>query len=143
MLTWVYDEIGCPGAILDEFCLRNLSGETVGWVFGLSMFSLKGEHIGWFEDGLFFDVANKVIGFLPGAKTLMELPALASEPVMPVLPKRPCVPTLRGRSARPRGHGWSAQCLCNYLTFGELPATGTPFLPRRCGAAPASADLAH
>lgn len=107
------------------------------------MFSLKGEHIGWFEDGLFFDVANKVIGFLPGAKTLMELPALASEPVMPVLPKRPCVPTLRGRSARPRGHGWSAQCLCNYLTFGELPATGTPFLPRRCGAAPASADLAH
>ena len=141
MVTWIYDEIGCPGAILDEFCLRNLSGHTVGWVFGLSVFSLKGDHIGWFEEGVFFDVANKVIGFVPGAKAPLELPPLAPEPALPALLKRPCVPTLRGRSARARGHGWSAHCLCNYLSSGALSTPVGPYLPRRCTAASATAEL--
>lgn len=141
VVTFVYDELGCPGAILDEFCLRNLAGHTVGWVFGLSVFSLKGEHIGWFEDGIIFDVANKAIGFVPGAKTALDLPALADEPPMPVFSKRPCVPTLRGRTARPRGYGWSAQSLCSYLAFGERPVAMTAYLPRRCGVGPGTVDL--
>lgn len=129
--------------MLDEFCLRNLAGHTVGWVFGLSVFSLKGEHIGWFEDGVLFDVANKAIGFVPGAKAGLDLPSLASEPPMPVLSKRPCVPTLRGRTARPRGHGWSVQSLGSYLAFGERPAAMPVYVPRRCGAAQGTADLAR
>jgi hypothetical protein len=132
LLTWVYDEIGCPGAILDEFCLRNLSGHTVGWVFGLSVFSLKGDHIGWFEDGTLFDIENKVIGFVSGATgTALELPALAPDPVIPALSKRPCAPTLRGRTARPRGKGWSRHCLSNYLAFGTAAPACRPFVPRR------------
>ncbi len=87
MVTWVVDEIGCAGAILDEFCIRNLAGNTVGWVFGLSVFSLKGEHIGWYEDGVFYDIENNVLGFIPGAKGLaLECPALAAEPAMPSSP---------------------------------------------------------
>lgn len=145
LVTWVYDEIGCPGAILDEFCIRNLAGHTVGWVFGLSVFSLKGEHIGWFEDGVFFDIHNHVIGFVPGAKGLApEMPPLAAEPAAPVFSKRPCAPTLRGRTARPRGQGWSAHCLASYLAFGDLPTGRGPFLRCRSGAAhAASGDLAH
>ncbi len=131
MVTWVYDEIGCAGAILDEFCIRNLSGNTVGWVFGLSVFSLKGEHIGWFEDGVFFDIENNVLGFLPGATGLpLEAPALASEPPVPVLGKRPCVPGLRGRTARPAGRGWSTFCLATYLAFPGVPVARAPFILR-------------
>jgi hypothetical protein len=144
LLTWVYDEIGCPGAILDEFCLRSLSGQTVGWVFGLSVFSLKGEHIGWFEDGVFYDVANKAIGFIPGARAALELPALAPEPPLPQFSKRPCVPTLRGRSARPRGHGWSTHCLSDYLAFGSVAVERAVYVPRRCpGSAATGSEAAH
>jgi hypothetical protein len=143
--TWVYDEIGCPGAILDEFCLRNLSGKTVGWVFGLSVFSLKGEHLGWFEDGLFFDRDNKVLGFLPGATAAaLELPALAPEPPTPSFAKRPCVPTLRGRAARPRGQGWSVHCLAHYLAMGDMTSARSPYLPLRAGQTlPAAPESAH
>jgi hypothetical protein len=141
LVTWVYDEIGCAGAILDEFCLRNLSGDTVGWVFGLSVFSLKGEHIGWFEDGALFDVDNKVLGFVPGAVAALELPALAPEPPMPVLSKRPYVPTLRGRTARARGTGWSAHSLASYLAHGPTPVARAAFMPRiPGGAAPCAGE---
>jgi hypothetical protein len=142
LLSLVYDEIGCPGALLDEFCIRNLSGHTVGWVFGLSVFSLKGEHIGWFEEGAFYDIDNKVLGFLPGAAGLaLELPPLAPEPLIPVLGKRPCVPTLRGRSARPRGTGWSRHCLADYFAFADMPGARAPFLPRIAGhSAPPACD---
>ncbi len=144
LVTWVYDEIGCAGAILDDFCIRNLAGNTVGWVFGLSVFSLKGEHIGWFEDGIFFDVDNQVLGFVPGSSVQgLELPALAPEPVQPAFAKRPYVPTLRGRSARPQGTGWSAYCLANYFAYSALPAGRTGFIPRMDGCKASTGGLAH
>lgn len=131
MLTWIYDEIGCPGAILDDFCIRTAAGHTVAWVFGLSMFSLSGEHIGWYEEGVIFDLHNDVLGFIPGAPGLrLEAPALACEPPMPAFSKRPHVPTLRGRGARPKGKGWSAFCLAAYLGQAGHPAASLSFLPR-------------
>ncbi len=137
LVTWVYDEFGCAGAILDEYCIRNLAGDTVGWVFGLSVFSLKGEHIGWFEDGVFFDVENKVLGFIAGTKGMaFDCPALAAEPALPAFSKRPYVPMLRGRRARGAGRGWSTFCLATYLSFYSLPSARTAFVPRTM--APAS-----
>lgn len=131
LLTWVYDEIGCAGALLDDFCIRNLSGETVGWVFGLSLFSLKGDHIGWFEEGVFYDVQNKVIGFIPGAAGLRhEPPALAPEPPLPAFKKRPYVPSLRGRTSRPPVNGWSPSCLATYLAFPAVAPARAQFMPR-------------
>jgi hypothetical protein len=129
LVTWVFDEIGCAGAILDDFCIRNLNGNTVGWVFGLSMFSLKGEHIGWCEEGVFYDIQNNVLGFVPGAAGLrLEPPALACEPPLPTFSKRPHVPTLRGRFARPAGQGWSRFCLASYLEQSDAPHAGTAFI---------------
>ncbi|SHG98617.1 4-fold beta flower protein [Massilia sp. CF038] len=134
MVTWVYDEIGCAGAILDDFCIRDLAGHTVGWVFGLSVFSLKGEHIGWFEDGVFFDIHNNVLGFIPAATGLpAEAPALAPEPPLPAFSKRPHVPALRGRVARPAGRGWSGYCIASYLAQSGVPASGLPYLPHMAG----------
>jgi hypothetical protein len=144
LVTWVYDEIGCAGALLDEFCIRNLSGNTVGWVFGVSMFSLKGEHIGWYEDGVMYDIQNKVLGFVPGAKGLsLEMPALAAEPAMPVLSKRPYVPTLRGRAPRPRCTGWSSSTLASYLEQRPVPAACPPFITRTAGHAMGAGDLSR
>ncbi len=132
LVTWVYDEIGCPGAILDEFCIRNLSGNAVGWVFGLSVFSVKGEHIGWYEDEVFYDIENNVLGFIPGAHGLkLECPPLAAEPALPAFGKRPYVPTLRGRTARPAGKGWSTFCLATYLSFNGVPSARAPFVAHR------------
>ncbi len=126
LVTWVYDESGCAAAILDEFCIRNVAGSTVGWVFGVSVFSLKGEHIGWFEDGVLYDLENKVLGFVPSAKGLvLGKPALAPAPVMPPFTKRPCAPTLRGRSMRLRSSGWSSACLASYLE-GRPPRAACP-----------------
>lgn len=120
--------------MLDEYCIRNLSGDAVGWVFGVSMFSLKGEHIGWFEDGVMYDVENRVLGFIAGARGLLsDPPALAAEPPVPALSKRPCVPTLRGRTARPRAAGWSAYCLATYLACRQGISAATDFIPRAPG----------
>ena len=128
MLTWVYDEIGCAGAILDDFCIRNLSGHTVGWIFGVSMFSLKGEHIGWCEEGVLFDLHNNVLGFVPDASGLrLDMPALAAEPPMPAFSKRPCVPGLRARSKRPAGRGWAQVCLATYLERAGVAPVAAPF----------------
>lgn len=142
MLTWVYDEIGCPGVLVDEFSIRNLAGHTVGWVFGLSVFSLNGEHLGWCENGVFFDIDNKVLGFVPGAAPAgLALPPLAPEPRIPLLSKRPCVPALRGRSARGRGNGWSRHCLASYFSFADLAPARTAFMPCMAGhAAPPACE---
>jgi len=139
LVTWIYDEIGCAGAILDDFCLRNLHGHTVGWVFGLSVFSLKGEHIGWYDDGAIFDIHNNVLGFIAGAPGLpLEQPALAPEPALPAFSKRPHVPALRGRVTRPSGKRWSAFSLTAYLAAGAAPAT-VSYPPHMFGQARVSA----
>lgn len=119
MLTWLYDGTGCPAAILDEYCLRTSAGEPAAFVFGLSVFSLKGAHIGWFEEGVFFDIENKLLGFMLGAKGLpCEFPPPQPAPSMPVLSKRPLVPTLRARPARRPASGWSSHSLAEYIDPG-------------------------
>lgn len=103
----------------------------MGWVFGLSVFSLKGEHVGWFEDGVLYDIENRVLGFVPGAPGMqLEMPALAPEPAMPAFSKRPYVPGLRGRCLRPRGGGWSSQSLSSVFAQHRVPVVAGGFLPR-------------
>lgn len=122
MLTWVYDETGQAGAILDEFCIRNLDGVPVGWVFGLSVFGLHGEHIGWFEDGMLFDVENRAIGFVMGAKHLpTPCPPLSAPTQIPRFSKRPHCPSLRGRPPRRARSGWSMYRLAEYLEQAGQP----------------------
>ena len=119
---------GCANAILDEFCLRTTAGEPVGWVFGLSAFSLRGEHIGWFEGGIFFDVDNRMLGFIPALAGRPELfPIPGAAPAVPPLSKRPTVPTLRARPVRQANSGWSGHRLATYLA--RAGAASTPVLP--------------
>ncbi len=139
MVTWIYDEAGNAGAILDEFCLRSLDGLPLAWVFGVSVFSIKGEHIGWFEHGILFDVRNNKLGFLQGALGQGSAAAsLRAPPALPPFSKRPCVPALRARRARPGAAGWSSASLADYLERGGeraflsiVPAAGAHVPNRR------------
>jgi hypothetical protein len=125
VVTWLFDETGNAGAILDEFCVRNIDGAPRAWVFGVSVFALKGEHIGWFEHGVLFDVDNGKLGFLAGAIGLgAAAPELSSAPPLPAFPKRPNVPALRARLARPAPSGWADQRLADYLERGGHYAPG-------------------
>lgn len=114
-MTWIFDETGKAGAILDEFCIRNLDGAPQAWVFGVSVFSLKGEHIGWFEHGVLFDIHNDRLGFLKGALGVSGHVALQPPSAFPAFAKRPCVPALRARRSRPVSAGWSGERLADYL----------------------------
>ncbi len=135
MVTWIYDETGTAGAILDEFCVRGIDGAPLAWVFGVSVFALKGEHIGWFEHGVLFDVDNNKLGFVAGAIGLGgAAPHLAEVPPIPRLAKRPNVPTLRARLARPAGGIWSGHRLADYLDRSELSELGAvPHTPAKQG----------
>lgn len=143
MVTWMYDETGRPAAILDEFCLRNLDGVPQAWVFGVSVFSLRGEHIGWFEHGVLFDIDNRKLGFVDGALGLgAQAPLLHAVPLAPQFGKRPCVPALRARRSRPSGGGWSSERLAEYLDNCDCcPApSGTV---RGCLRRPAAVEAPH
>ncbi|MDQ1922413.1 4-fold beta flower protein [Massilia pseudoviolaceinigra] len=130
MLTWLYDEAGRASAILDEFCLRTIGGDPAGFVFGLSAFSLKGEHIGWFEDGVFYDVENRILGFLAGARGMArDVPILLPPPPEPALRKRPNVPTLRARPLRRAAGGWSRHVLLDYVDTSAALAPVSALLP--------------
>ncbi|ATQ77548.1 hypothetical protein CR152_25890 [Massilia violaceinigra] len=130
MVTWLYDEAGRASAILDEFCLRTIGGEPAGFVFGLSAFSLKGEHIGWFEDGVFYDVENRILGFLAGARGMAhDVPVLLPPPPEPAFRKRPNVPTLRARPLRRAAGGWSRHALSAYFNSGAPLAPVAALLP--------------
>jgi len=133
LFTWLYDAHGNAAAILDEFCIRSVAGEPVAWVFGLSVFSLKGEHIGWFEDGIFFDVDNKILGFIPAAGGVHpDFPEPGAPPPVPPLPKRPHVPTLRARPVRQISSGWSPHGLADYFE-GAAALPPAPFMPGASG----------
>lgn len=142
MVTWMYDETGTAGAILDEFCLRSTDGTPLAWVFGVSVFALKGEHIGWFEHGVLFDVDNNKLGFVAGAIGLGGAsPQLADAPPLPRFAKRPYVPALRARLARPVGGSWSCHQLADYLDRSELGDLGA--VPLAAAAQGARMDTQH
>lgn len=142
MVTWIYDEMGNAGAILDEFCLRSNDGTPVAWVFGVSVFALKGEHIGWFEHGILFDVDNNKLGFVAGAIGLGgATPQLAEPSRLPRFAKRPYVPALRARLARPGGGIWSGHRLADYLDRSEPGELGAVSLAT--GAQGARMDTQH
>ena len=145
MVTWIYDEMGSAAAILDEFCLRSLDGVPLAWVFGVSVFSIRGDHIGWFEHGVLFDVDNNRLGFLQGALGLGgKSPPLQAAPALPPFSKRPCVPALRARLARPQGGAWSSHRVTDYLEHGDwLGLRAAALAPRSAPARPPSMDISH
>ena len=120
MAEWIYDRGGQAAAIHDDDCLRDRSGRVAAWLSRGSIYSLRGEHIGWYEEGVFRDASNRVLGFTAGATgPLPSRPGRGGRPGMPGFAGRPGRPGLAGRPGRPGRGGWSAHGLAAYLEGAE------------------------
>jgi|GEM_PF-3907690 len=64
MSEWIFNRNGRPKLLFDQDCLRNIHGHVITWINGPNIYSLRGSHIGWFENGIFYDSDNYAIGFL-------------------------------------------------------------------------------
>jgi hypothetical protein len=76
---------------------------------GGNVYSLRGRHIGWQDDGVIYDSRNRALLFTPDAKGMTpSRPGLAGAPGMPGFAGAPGMPGFAGAPGRP-GHGgnWS------------------------------------
>lgn len=109
---WVFDQLGRPVLIMDGDRLRDSQGHLVAWIEGKDVFSLYGRHAGWFENGVFYDSWNRMLGFLKGGSAPQCFPAfpgLAGVPGIPGFPGDPGKPGFPTPPGRPGyGCGWSA-----------------------------------
>jgi hypothetical protein len=128
MAEWIFDQCGFAGVIFDEYSIRGRDGVVIAWVFGISVFSLAGEHMGWFEDGVLFDSDNSVLGFIESARGLNFVrPIVQPAPPMPSFRRRPYAPALHGKHGRPESINWSAHALETY--FVAKAGQGQAVLP--------------
>lgn len=117
MAEWVFDRRGRATLIVDDDCVRSRRGRVIGWISGSSVYSLRGTHGGWHEDGVFYDSANRAIGFVADASGgLPSRPGLSGTPGMPGFSGRPGRPGLGGVPGRPGRGGWSSVPLQVYLS---------------------------
>ncbi len=107
MPNWVFDKRGRPALIQDDDCLRDLRGHVCAWLSGINVYSKRGRHVGWFEEGVLYDSHNRVIGFLRDATGSMPgRPGLNGTPGMPGFAGRPGKPGFAGAPGRPGKGGW-------------------------------------
>ncbi len=117
MSEWIFNRDGQPKLLFDQDCLRNNSGQVIAWIRNTSVYTMKGQHNGWFENGIFYDSANKVIGFLKNRTgSLPSTPGLAGAPGKPGFAGRPGRPGFAGTPGKPGRGGWSSENLITYFT---------------------------
>jgi len=102
--------------IFDSDCIRNNRGTVVAWISGNSIYTLKGRHCGWFENGILFDSSNDVIGFLRDSTGgLPSVPGIGGTPGTPGFSGKPGRPGFSGVPGRPGRGGWSKEDLSNFF----------------------------
>jgi hypothetical protein len=109
MSEWIYDRQGRPQIIVDGDRFLDRSGiNTIGWINGISVFTLTGQHAGWFENGVLWDIRNRCIGFtMEATGDFPTRPDITETRLMPDIGKRPRSPTLADTPIRPERCDWS------------------------------------
>lgn len=116
MAEWIFNKNGNPSLIFDYDCLRNFQGEVIAWINRENFYSLSGQHKGWFENGVFYDSRNKVIGFLADANGYLPSNiGLSGRPGLPGFSGRPGRPGFGGIPDRPGLGGWSEFTFDHYF----------------------------
>lgn len=116
MADWMFDRNGHATLIHDSDCFRDGHGKVIAWISGNSVYSLRGRHRGWFEDGVLYDSQNRVLGFLHDATGyLPSRPGTGGAPGMPGFGGRPGRPGFSGIPGRPGHGGWSNEDLSTYF----------------------------
>lgn len=118
MADWIFNKRGKATIIFDNDCFRDKRGTVIGFRKGEDVYSLRGKHIGWFEEGVLFDARNKVLGFLSNATgPLPSTPGISGSPGMPGFSGMPGWPGFSGTPGRPGYSGWSELDLEEYFTL--------------------------
>jgi hypothetical protein len=116
MSDWIFDRNGRATLILDSDCIRSSRGQVVAWISGNNFYTMQGRHCGWFEDGVFSDSHNRVLGFLRNATGhLPSRPGIGGTPGTPGFAGRPGRPGFSGAPGRPGRGGWSNEDLASYF----------------------------
>ncbi len=116
MAEWLFDHSGSARLIIDEDVVRDVRGKAIGWVNGHRLYSLRGHHIGWFEDGVAFDNDNFVVAFSASSDAAIpSRPALKETPLLPHMPKVPTRPYFSVPAPRPISNGWSQKDAVDYM----------------------------
>jgi 4-fold beta flower protein len=117
MSNWIFDRHGRASIILDEDCFRDRHGKVIAWTSGNNIYSLRGKHCGWYEDGVLYDSGNRILGFLRGATGhLPSIPGIGGTPGTPGFTGRPGRPGFGGTPGRPGRGGWSDNSLESYFS---------------------------
>ncbi len=86
------------------------------WISDNNLYNRIGQHVGWYEDGIFYDRNNRVIGFTRDhTGHLPFTPGIGGTPGMPGLGGRPGRPGFSGIPGRPGYCGWSNTLLEKYI----------------------------
>jgi len=118
MSEWVHNRNGRATLIYDSDCFRDNRGKVIAWISGNSVYTLRGKHCGWFEDGVLTDSRNKVLGFLRNSTgSLPSGPGLGGTPDTPGFAGRPGRPGFSGTPGRPGRGGWSEEDLASYFNI--------------------------
>ncbi|MGD9660180.1 MAG: 4-fold beta flower protein [Porticoccaceae bacterium] len=97
---WIFNNKDEAVAILDDDCIRDLSGYVIAWYeenwFEGRIFSLVGEHIGWINlFGRVLDIDNKILGFSQSSLHYECLKGWLKAPPEPVFAPKPVKARLR------------------------------------------------
>ncbi len=72
----VYDEHGRQWALVNDKNIHDsASGGLILWIWGRHLFTWRGEHVGFFENGWLRDHDGRCVGFTPDAEGGAALPA--------------------------------------------------------------------
>ena len=114
-MDWLFDRLGNAILLVVDDRFVDSGGHTIGWIGGVSAYSLSGDHIGWFEDGVLYDSTNSAIGFTRDAVRLPSRPAIGGSPGIPGLAGVPGRPGLSESPGRPGYRGWSDLDLASFF----------------------------
>ncbi|WP_372490581.1 4-fold beta flower protein [Microbacterium sufflavum] len=104
----LWDRNGRVVGWIDDDRLRSLDGRVIGWLVSDELvYSLRGQHVGWFEEGQFWDLKGHVVTFAQNATSGPSKPELSDVPAVPALSAVPGTPGMGAftGSQRSVGHG--------------------------------------
>lgn len=108
MAEWLFDGSGQALIIVDNDAFVDKTGGTIGWIHGINVSTLYGQHVGWYEGGVLYDSRNQAVAFAQSRTGyLPSMPGIGGAPGMPGFSGRPARPGLAGAPGRPGHGGWS------------------------------------
>ena len=116
MAKWIFDKRGQASALDCGDSIYDKTGHFRLWIIDHNLFTMYGRHVDWYEEGVFYDSDNLVIGFTRDHMGYLPFfPGYAGEPMIPYLGGKPALPAIVSAPGRPGYSGWSNLLLVDYI----------------------------